>query len=70
MDLHDSDYVMPCTITIPSISNKLKKLLLQSDLNSSYIQIKYNGKQEIINKIFSTYFEPLLNDINHPSLLQ
>ena len=35
-----------------------------------YIQTKYNGKEEIINKIFSTYIEPLLNYISHPTLVQ
>ena len=68
--MHDSDYVMACTTAIDSISNTLKKLLLRSDLNSSYIQTKYNCKEEIMNKIFSTYAEPSLNDINHPAFLQ
>ena len=66
----DSDYVMPCTMEITSISNTLKKFLLHSDLYQSYIQITYNGKEEKINKIFGTYVEPLLNDINNPALLQ
>ena len=30
----------------------------------------YNGKQKIINNIFSTYVENLLNDVNHPALVQ
>ena len=33
MDMHDSDYVITCTTEITSISNILKKLLLQSDLH-------------------------------------
>ena len=44
MDMHDSDYFMTCSTSIPSISNTHNKLLLQSDLNSYYIQTKYNGK--------------------------
>ena len=44
MDMHDSDYVVICTTAIPSIPNTLKKLLLHSDLHSSYIQTKHNGK--------------------------
>ena len=35
-----------------------------------YIQTKYNGKEESINKIFSTYIKPLLNYISHPTLVQ
>ena len=54
---------MTCTTSIPSISNTLKKLLLQLDLHSSYIQTKYSGTEEIINNILSEYFEPLLNYI-------
>ena len=68
--MHDSDYVMTCTTAIVSISNTLKKLLLQYDLHSSYNQTKYIGEEEIIHNIFSTYVEPLLNYINHPALVQ
>ena len=39
-------------------------------MHSSYIQTKYNGKEEIINNIFSAYDGDLLNDINHPALVQ
>ena len=56
MYTHDSDYVMTCTTTIAYILNTPKKLLLQSALHSSYIQTKYNGKEESINKMFSKYF--------------
>ena len=70
MDMHDSDYVMTCTMVIPFISNTLNKLLLKSDFHSSHIQTIYNGKEESINNIFSTYVEPLLNDINNPALVQ
>ena len=31
IDMHDSDYVMNCINTIPSISSSLKKFLVQSD---------------------------------------
>ena len=68
--MNDSYYVMTCNTTIPSISNTLKKLLLQYDLNSLYNQTKYIGEEEIIHNIFSTYVEPLLNYINHPALVQ
>ena len=70
MDTHDSDYVTTCTTEISSISNNLKKLLLQSDLHLSYTKIINNGKQESIHKIFSKYDEPLLNAINDLALVQ
>ena len=61
---------MICITTIPSILNTLKKFLFHSSLQYSYIQTKYNYKEESIKKIFSTYVEPLLNDNNNPALLQ
>ena len=45
-EAHDSDYVMTFITTTISISNTLNKLWLQSSLHSSYIQTKYNGKEE------------------------
>ena len=68
--MHDSDYIMTCTTAILSIPNTLNKLLLQYNLHSSYNQTKYIGEEEIIYKILSTYVEPLLNYINHPTLVQ
>ena len=68
--INDSDYVMNFTTAVPSISNTLKKFLLQYDLNSSQNQNIYIGEEEIINNIFSTYVEPLLNYINHTELVQ
>ena len=68
--MHNSDYVLTCTNVIPSISNTLKKLVLQYNLYSSYNKTKYIGEDEIIHNIFSTNVEPLLNYIKHPSLLQ
>ena len=68
--MHDSDYIMTCTTAIPSISNTLKKLLLQYNFHSSYNQTKYIGEEEIIHNILSKYVEPLLNYINHLAFVQ
>ena len=65
-----SDKVMTCINTIPFTSNTLHKLLLNEILHSSYLQRKLEQKVEIIIKIFSSYVEPLLKDINHTTLLQ
>ena len=70
MYIHDSEYVMTCTTTIPYISNTIKKLWIQLDFHSSYIKTMYSYKDESIYNIFSTYVEPLLDDINHPELVQ
>ena len=45
MDMHYSYYVMNFSAAIPSISNTLKKLLLQYDLHSSYNQTIYIGEE-------------------------
>ena len=68
--MHDSENIMTYTTSITSISNTLKKLLLQYNFHSSYNQTRYIGKEEIIHNIFSTYVEPLLNYINHTALVQ
>ena len=70
MDMHDSDYVMICTTEITSISNTLKNFQIPSYFHSFYIKTIYNDEYEIINNIFITYVEPLLDDINHPTLLE
>ena len=44
--------------------------MLHKSLHYSYIQTKYNYKEEIKNNTFIKYFEPLLNYINHPALIQ
>ena len=48
----------------------LKNFLLQYNFHSSYNQTKYIGEEKIIDNIFSTYVEYLLNYINTPSLVQ
>ena len=45
MDMNDSDYVMTCTKEIPFISKIFKKLFLQSDFYSTYIQTIYNVRK-------------------------
>ena len=61
---------MTCINKIPSKSNTLKQLLLRKSLHSSYIQNYFNDKEEIKNKCFIINIKPLLEDINHPALLQ
>ena len=56
--------------TISSTSNTLKNLVVNKNSHSSYIQIEFNDKKEIIINIFSAFFLPLLKYTNHPALLQ
>ena len=69
-ETHYSDHVQTCNTTIPSILKNLKKLWLHSSLHSCLFKFNYNGKEESINNIFSTYVEPLLNYIIHTAFLQ
>ena len=66
----NSDFVMTCINTIPSTSNTLEKFLLHKSLHYSYIQTKYNDKEKAINNTLITYVESLLDNINHPALIQ
>ena len=66
----NSDKVMTCINTIPSTSNKLKNLVVNISLNSSYIQKEFNDNKKMTINIFIAYVVPLLKDIKHPALLQ
>ena len=68
--MNDSDYAMIFTTSIHSISNTLKNLWILSYFNSSYIQTIYNDKEESIHNTFIAYVEPLLDNINHPTLAE
>ena len=61
---------MTCIKIITSTSNTLKYFVINKSFPYSYIKREFNEKEEMINNIFSSYFEPLLKKINHPELLQ
>ena len=69
-DTENSDKVMTCTTKIPSTSNSVKNLAVNKRFHSYCIQIEFNDKIDMIINIFGEYVEPLLEDINHPALLQ
>ena len=66
----NSEKVMVCSTTVTSTSNTPKNLLLNKSFRSSYIQNEFDDRKEYIIYIFSVYVEPLIKEINHPSLLQ
>ena len=43
---------------------------MNTSFHSSYIQNEFNYRNEEIINISSAYVEPLIKEINHPSLLQ
>ena len=61
---------MLCFITIPSTSNTLKNLLINSNYHSSYSTIELNTKKEQMGTIFNTYVTLQIKEINHPAFLQ
>ena len=66
----NTDLVMLCFTTIPSTSNKLKNLVINSIYHSSYSTREFNTKKEQMSNIFNTYVTPQIKEINHPEFLQ
>ena len=62
----DTDLVMLCFTTIPSNSNTLKNLVINSNYHSSYSTQEFNTKKEQMSTIFNTYVTPQIKEINHP----
>ena len=56
--------------TIPSTSNTLKNLLVNSNYHSSYTNKEFNDKKEEMITIFSAYVTPQIKEIHHPEFLQ
>ena len=54
----NSDKVMLCYTTIPSTSNTLKTLLVNSNSHSSFTNQEFNNKKEHMSTIFSAYVAP------------
>ena len=56
--------------TLPSTSNTLKNMLINSKYHSSYTTQEFNTKKEQMSTIFNTYVTPEIKEINHPAFLQ
>ena len=54
----NSELVMLCYTNIPSTSNKLKNLLVNSNYHSYYTNQELNTKKEQMRTIFNTYATP------------
>ena len=66
----NTDLVMLFFTTIPSTSNKLKNLVINSNYHSSYSTQEFNTKKEQMRNIFNIYVTPQIKEINHPAFLQ
>ena len=61
---------MLCFTTIPSTSNTLKNLVVNSNYHSSYTTQEFNTKKEQMSTIFNTYVTQQIKEINHQEFLQ
>ena len=61
---------MPCYTTIPSTSNTLNDLLVNSNYHSFYTNQEFNDKKEQMITIFSKYVTPQVKEIHLPDFLQ
>ena len=66
----NTDLVMLCFTTIPSTSNTLNNLVVNSNYHSSYTTQEFNTKKEQIITVFNTYVKPQIKGINYPEFLQ
>ena len=61
---------MICSTTIPSTSNTLKNLLVNSNYHSSYTNQELIDKKDETITTFSAYVSPQTKEIHHPELPQ
>ena len=66
----NTDLFMLCFITIPSTTNTLKNLVINSNYHSSYSTQSLNTKKEQMSNIFNSYITPQIKEINHPAFIQ
>ena len=69
-DTDNSDKFMICSTTIPSTSNTLNNLAVNTSFYYYYIQKQFNDRKEQIINISSAYVELLIKDIDYPVFLQ
>ena len=66
----NTDSVMLFFTTIPSTSNTLKNMLINSKYHSSYTTQEFNTKKEQMSTIFNTYVTQKIKEISHPEFPQ
>ena len=70
IDQLETDFFMAKKTSIYSVSNTINKFHIQSYLYLIYKQKLYHDKQYEIDTLFDEYHIHLLNDINHPALIE
>ena len=70
INMHKSEFVIACYKEVASVANTTKKLHIQFELHSGYINNFYYDKQEIIDELFCQYIKLLLKYIDHHASIQ
>ena len=66
----DTYFVMAKNKAIYSVSNTIKTLHIQTNMYLIYKQDFYKDKQQEIDNFFIKYLVPVMNDLDHPELIE
>ena len=66
----DTDFSMKKNKAISSIENTIKKIHIQKNMHSIYKQDYYKDKQEKIYDLFIEYIVPVMDNHDHPALIE
>ena len=70
IDKMDTDFVKKKNKERSSVANIIKKLHIQKNMHLIYKQDYYKYKQEEIYDLFIEYLVSIMNDIDHPALIE
>ena len=70
IDHIETDFVMSKNTAISSVENTINKLHIQSNFYFVYKQNFYHDKQDKTDDLFGWYQITLLNDVDHPALIE
>ena len=70
IDQLDTDFVMAKNKSIYSVAKTIKKLHIQKNMYLIYKQDLYKDKQKEIDELFIEYLAPIMDNIDHPALIE
>ena len=68
--MFDSDYVMICITTIPSVENTPKKIYLSGTILNEFNSIYYDNNIYQFEMLFQKYKSSSVSKIYHPSIFE
>ena len=69
IDKLDTDFLMAKNNVISSVSNTIKKLLIQKNMHLIYKQDFYKDKQRETYDLLIEQLVPIMYDLDHPALI-